>query len=223
MGSLEVAYDGGVYVGGEVPFLVKQQNFVFSDGAEGSFYIITDVNSMVLRLKSAATIVIFGSILTIVFTASILVAWLYQGILMPLNALKKAGINVENFAYPNNRRNEDTDRTMFQYYRYLRAGIPGGTKGKDLRQLDALYRTLSDVRSNRVMGGAGIGSYYETDPEQLKGAIIRAAKENKIVTFFSHGISDNPNFISISTEWLELILKTAQEHGVKVIGFDELD
>lgn len=90
VGSFEVAYDGGVYVGGEVPFLVKQQNFTFEDGEQGSFFIITDVNSMVLRLKSAANIVIFGSILTIVFTASILVAWLYQGILMPLNALKKA-------------------------------------------------------------------------------------------------------------------------------------
>lgn len=90
VGSFEVAYDGGVYVGGNVPFLVKQQNFSFSDGETGSFYIITDVNSMVLRLKSAATIVIFGSIMTIVFTASILVAWLYQGILLPLNALKKA-------------------------------------------------------------------------------------------------------------------------------------
>ena len=90
VGGFEVAYDGGVYVGGEVPFLVKQQNFTFGDGGTGSFYIITDVNSMVLRLKSAANIVIFGSVLTIVFTASILVAWLYQGILMPLNALKKA-------------------------------------------------------------------------------------------------------------------------------------
>ena len=90
MGSSSVAYDGGVYVGGDVPFLVKQQNFLFTDGEAGSFYIITDVNAMVLRLKSAATIVIFGSILTIVFTASILVAWLYRGILLPLNALKKA-------------------------------------------------------------------------------------------------------------------------------------
>lgn len=90
VGGFEVAYDGGVYVGGSVPFLVKQQNFMFSDGEEGSFFIITDVNSMVLRLKSAATVVIFGSIMTIVFTASILVAWLYQGILLPLNALKKA-------------------------------------------------------------------------------------------------------------------------------------
>ena len=90
VGSLQVAYDGGVYVGGEVPFLAKQQNFLFEDGLPGTFYIITDVNAMVLRLKSAATIVIFGSIMTIVFTAGILVAWLYQGILKPLNALKKA-------------------------------------------------------------------------------------------------------------------------------------
>ncbi len=89
-GSLEVTYDGGVYVSGSVPFLVKQQNFSFSDGEEGSFYIITDVNSMAMRLKSAATVVIFGSIMTIIFTASILVAWLYQGILKPLNALKRA-------------------------------------------------------------------------------------------------------------------------------------
>ena len=90
VGGFEVAYDGGISVGGEVPFLVKQQNFTYKDGAEGSFYIITDVNSMALRLKSSATIVIFGSILTIVFTAGILVAWLYQGILLPLNALKRA-------------------------------------------------------------------------------------------------------------------------------------
>lgn len=84
------AYDGGVYVGGDIPFLVKQQNFVFDTGEPGSFYIVTDVNAMALRLKSAATIVIFGSIMTIIFTAGILVAWLYQGILLPLNALKKA-------------------------------------------------------------------------------------------------------------------------------------
>jgi len=89
-GNVALTYDGGVYVAENIPFLVKQQNFMFSDGEAGSFYIITDVNAMVLRLKSAATVVIFSSILTIVFTASILVAWLYQGILKPLNALKKA-------------------------------------------------------------------------------------------------------------------------------------
>ena len=90
VGGAPTEYDGGVYVGGDIPFLVKQQNFVYEDGNAGSFYIVTDVNAMVPRLKSAATIVIFGSIMTIIFTAGILVAWLYQGILLPLNALKKA-------------------------------------------------------------------------------------------------------------------------------------
>lgn len=90
VGGVDVTYDGGVYVGGEIPFLVKRQNFVFEDGQSGSFSVITDVNAMALRLQSAATVVILGSIITIVFTAGILVAWLYQGILKPLNALRKA-------------------------------------------------------------------------------------------------------------------------------------
>lgn len=90
VGSFDVEYDGGVYVGGSVPFLIKQQNFTFGDGEEGMFYIITDVSAMVHTLKSAVSVAIFGSILTIVFTASVLVAWLYQGILLPLNAMKKA-------------------------------------------------------------------------------------------------------------------------------------
>ncbi len=89
-GDVELTYDGGVYSGGEYPFLVKQMKFFFGDGSEGSFCIITDVNSMVLRLQSSATSAIFMSIVTIVFTALILVAWLYQSMIKPLNALRRA-------------------------------------------------------------------------------------------------------------------------------------
>jgi methyl-accepting chemotaxis protein len=85
-----VAYDGGIYIGGETPFLAKQQNFRFSDGSEGSFSIITDGNAFVEKLKSTATFAIMWGILVIVATAVILVGWLYMGILRPLNALKKA-------------------------------------------------------------------------------------------------------------------------------------
>lgn len=85
-----VLYDGGVYIGGENPFLVKQQQFSFPSGEKGSFCIITDVNSMVLRLKSAGTFAVIWGIAIIVATAFILVGWLYMGILRPLNALRKA-------------------------------------------------------------------------------------------------------------------------------------
>lgn len=85
-----VLYDGGVYMGGETPFLVKQQKFEFSSGETGSFSIVTDVNSMVFKLKNAATFAILWGIAIIVATAFILVGWLYMGILRPLNALRRA-------------------------------------------------------------------------------------------------------------------------------------
>ncbi len=85
-----VLYDGGVYIGGERPFLAKQQKILFEDGESGSFCIITDVNSMVERLKNIVMVSVVWAILVIVATAVILVGWLYMGILRPLNALRRA-------------------------------------------------------------------------------------------------------------------------------------
>ena len=87
---MEVTYDGGVYVEGKYPFLAKQQRFVFQNGEVGSFCIITDVNSLVVRLRSATMLAIVTGIMIIVFTASILVVWLYQSMIKPLNALRRA-------------------------------------------------------------------------------------------------------------------------------------
>lgn len=86
----EAAYDGGVYVGGAAPFLIRQQTFCFPDGAEGCFYIITNVTSLVRQLREAMTHTVFLGILAIVLTAGVLVAWLYQGIIKPLTTLRKA-------------------------------------------------------------------------------------------------------------------------------------
>lgn len=91
-----VLYDGGVYIGGEMPFLAKQQRLVFADGETGSFSIITDANAFVERLKSAATFAIMWGILVIVATAVILVGWLYMGILRPLNALRRATRQIQD-------------------------------------------------------------------------------------------------------------------------------
>lgn len=86
----DAAYDGGLYIGGDMPFLLKLQTFTFTDGTQGSFYIITDVNTLIAVLRKTVMQGVFYGILTMIFTAFILVAWLYQGILKPLNALKRA-------------------------------------------------------------------------------------------------------------------------------------
>ena len=50
----------------------------------------------------------------------------------------------------------------------------------------------------------------------------KAAKENLRLTFFSHGISDEPNAISMSKSLLRECLKTASGLGMQIAGFDDL-
>lgn len=82
--------DGGIYVGGKNPFLLKQQDFYYSDGSQGTIFVITDVNTLVPQIKSSAIQAVVSFIMIIVITALILIVWLYRGILRPLNTLKRA-------------------------------------------------------------------------------------------------------------------------------------
>ena len=89
-GDYNTNVDGGIYIGGENPFLVKQQDFYFSDGKEGSIFVITDVNHIVPQIKSSAIQMLISFIMIICFTASVLTIWIYQGLLRPLNTLRIA-------------------------------------------------------------------------------------------------------------------------------------
>jgi len=44
--------EGGFYVDGEYPFLLKQQDFYFTDGTKGSIFVITDVTTLIPLVKS---------------------------------------------------------------------------------------------------------------------------------------------------------------------------
>lgn len=82
--------DGGIYVGGKNPLLVKQQDFYFSDGGEGSVFVITDVDTLVPQIKSSVVQFIIAFILIICFTATILTYWIYTSLVRPLNTLRIA-------------------------------------------------------------------------------------------------------------------------------------
>ena len=89
-GNYNTDMDGGLYVGENNPVLIKHQDFYFSDGSEGSVFIITEVNVLVPQLKNSIVQVIVCMILIVSLTAVVLVVWLYRTILRPLNKLKKA-------------------------------------------------------------------------------------------------------------------------------------
>ena len=87
-GSTEV--DGGTYLGGKYPFLVKFQDFVFSDGGEGTIFVITDLNILMPQIKNVAVQSVIAFLMIIILTASLLIFWIYRSILKPLNILRIA-------------------------------------------------------------------------------------------------------------------------------------
>lgn len=82
--------DGGIYVGGKYPFLVKQQDFYYEDGGEGSVFVITDVNTLVPQIKSSAIQFVISFVIIICLTATVLVYWIYKSLLSPLSTLRIA-------------------------------------------------------------------------------------------------------------------------------------
>jgi Signal transduction histidine kinase len=82
--------DGGIYVGGENQYLIKQMDFVFSGGENGSAFIVTTVNDMLPEIKVLISKILFISIFILIVSAVIMLIWLYRVILKPLHMLSEA-------------------------------------------------------------------------------------------------------------------------------------
>ncbi len=89
-GSYDTNVDGGLYVNGRVPYLVKQQEFSFSDEEPGSLYIISDVNRLMPQTKTSLIQAIGSVVIVFLVTGLLLIIWLYAGILKPINKLRQA-------------------------------------------------------------------------------------------------------------------------------------
>jgi signal transduction histidine kinase len=89
-GEYTADIEGGFYVDGNNPYLLKQQDFSFSDGDKGSIFIITDVDTIVPQIKYSAIQIVVSIIWVIIVTAAVLIIWIYRSILKPLNTLHAA-------------------------------------------------------------------------------------------------------------------------------------
>ena len=148
--------------------------------------------------------------------------YLRAEIIPQLEMCRKAGIKVQNFAYPNNRRTEETDALLGKYFKRFRAGC-ACPKELPLLKHEPFFRNIADLKTSPVMPGAGIGSYYSTNEELLRAVLTKAAKENKAIVFFSHDIAPQASRIGMDTAVLEMCLKTARGLGMKIASFDQLD
>ena len=132
------------------------------------------------------------------------------------------GVKIRSFAYPNTRRTPDTDKVLFKHFDFLRAGT--GVAQRSCRPKDnpGMYYPVAKLQSKMVLGGLGMGAYYNTDYAEIELALERAAKNNEVAVFFSHNIAPGAKHIHMPTEMLERLLKKAAALKMKIIGFEEL-
>ena len=127
------------------------------------------------------------------------------------------------FAYPNNRHSPETDEALSVYFTRFRAGAGiTAPKGYWIADFEEPYLALDKIPARKAMGGCGIGPYYDSTQENLDAALEKAAKENKLITFYSHAILPEAVSVHISCEMLEKTLAKAASLGMAIVGFKEL-
>lgn len=150
-----------------------------------------------------------------------------------MKAYASVGIVPKAMAYPNNASNPEIDAQLVKRgIKRLRGGLPKarphdpkGLKRDTLvpfEKLEAMYMSEEAVATNHLMRGVGIGTFYNTDINDLVKGIRRAASNNETMVLYSHDIQKKPSGIGMKTEWLETILKTAREEGMAIVGFNDL-
>ena len=149
--------------------------------------------------------------------------YLQNEIFPQLEAMKQAGIEANYFAYPNNARTAYSEQVMGRYFRHCRARlIPSPEKGFRIADQPQAFLAFEDIAGTLTLGGCGIGEYYASTNDNLDAALEHAAGENKLIVFFSHGISVNPGPVDTGVDMLRHLLQKASEMGMRLVSMDEL-
>ena len=94
-GESETTSENGIYLGGAAQALVRQVDFQFDDGATASAFIVTDVGNAIPELEGFAVDVLAAVALILIFTAFILVFWIYHTVMGPLRKVQKAAQSIK--------------------------------------------------------------------------------------------------------------------------------
>lgn len=134
--------DSGIYVDGESQCLIKQIDFVYSDGSKGSIFIITAMEKMIPEMKSLILEMMISVVLILVFTAGMLVVWIYRGIFTPIRKLQTAAENIKegNLDFTLEPENNDEIGALCQSFEEMRK-----------RLKDSAEEKLSNEKENKVL------------------------------------------------------------------------
>ena len=89
-GAVSAAENKGIYIGHDVKALVKQVDFEFTDGSQGTVFVIIHTAVWVSRMREMALDMLVMIIIILILTSLFLCFWMYRGVITPLNQLQQA-------------------------------------------------------------------------------------------------------------------------------------
>ena len=183
--------------------LVKQIDFVFSDGNEGSLFLVTRVNSVVSR---SFLIYLFSAIIFIlVLTSIVLTQWVYKGFFEPINRLNVAMQQIAEGNCEYSLTSEDTNEIgeLYRNYEDMRLRLKESTEEKiqNERQNRELVSNIShDLKTpiTAIKGYVegimdGVADTPEKMDRYIKTIYTKANDMNRLInelTYYS-GIDSN--------------------------------
>lgn len=90
------SFEGGIYLDGDSQHLLKQIDFRFPDGEEGSLFLVSNVDELIPEVESMIREMLISGVLILCFTGAALTTWVYRSIWRPLGQLQQATKNIRD-------------------------------------------------------------------------------------------------------------------------------
>ena len=121
--------DGGFYYN-DLDKYVKQIDFVFGDGTEGSVFVISKVNSLISRRLLIDMLI--AIVVILIFTSLMLTQWIQKGVFTPINELNVAMQKIKdgNFDYMLQTDAQGEIGDLYRNYEDMRLRLKESTEEK---------------------------------------------------------------------------------------------
>ncbi len=128
-GYANAGEDAGYYYN-NLSKLVRQLDFRFSDGSEGSFFVVTRINALIS--KRLLVDMLIAIVVILIFTSLMLTQWIQRGVFVPVNELNTAMKNIAdgNLEYMLNTDSKGEIGELYKNYEEMRLRLKESTDEK---------------------------------------------------------------------------------------------
>lgn len=190
--------EAATYIDAEEPLLVKHGFFNYPDGVNGSFMIITKVSPIVDNIKKSIVAILVIGAIAIAVTAVSVSAWLFQGVLRPIDDLRKASreIGSGNLNYKVERKSADEIGQLCDDFEEMRRHLKTQIDAKEQFEIDSremISNISHDLKTplTAIKGYAegmldGVAETPEKRQKYLKTIVARATDMTGLVDELSY-------------------------------------